>query len=1273
MIRLGDVNFDLGADTRGLRNSERALRNFGRTVDRVAGATATASTQIERDFRKQEKAATDALNKVLAMNQQMRKVKGTDTFINQNVRSFSQLNNVLTSGRLSALQYQRAMEQFKAATQNSTRSFRDYYVQAKAGQGANQGLIESFQNLSNGLVFIQGPLGGFATRVTSLVSILKRGGFEIAAFIGGIAAGSVTFYKFGSAILDAGKQANAFISQFAAVTGSQNLAAEAMNRITTIARLSGQRIEDLGQAYAKFMASAKGTGMSLKTIDEIFLNVAKAATTMNMSAEQSQGIFRALEQMMSKGTVQAEELRGQLGDRLAGAVQLAARALGLTTRKLQDLMKTGDIAATDLLPKLAKEIAKTLGFSSAPIDNYTAAVNNASTAWFQLRVKLDQSIGVTNKVMEIYKQLTKALDWARVNMDDLKLAIVGATGAFLAFVSPIILGGILKATKLVYDLTKGVNLLNIAILANPFGAFLKLALAIGGATAALYKFRNEIRPIQGELATLGDYMTVLWSDFRRDTKDTFDEVMATAKSFSTLMKDLFHFEITFDNGWIGVGNALIDFFVQLWREIEIVASAAISNIKADMKELATLINDTRRFFAPWLDDPEGGKQSDKGFEWFDKYFAGMEAQRKTWEDVQKEIAAINGEQLNIMDKVIKKWEDINDRANANALDRMGIGPPRRYRRPDKQEGFDAFTPEKELTDKQRRAADKLKEAWDSIDQAIENAREELEAMGTDEATLKSLRETFKREKEVEKYAKALRKAGADTDEVKRKTKELYDLLEKRDAWKKSLEAMGQLQDSLARGMDTAWDSIIDGILEGKNALQSLADVSKQIVADILKTWTKLAILNPIKNWLFGTDEPTLKGGFLGNIMKAVPGIWGNKSSSNSALGVPQIPQMPANDNFNLGSIIDFKRASQTVSPVGQLGGGSVAKQAWDFFTGKGLKPHQAAGILGHIKAESGFNPNAVGDNGKAFGLFQHWQNRGGGPGMLGDTQKQLNLAWKELQGSENLALQKLLKSQNVTEATKAFGQFERPQGYSANNPEAMHNFVGRLKGAEEALQKFGQSTQSNTTVAAEALTKLNTTVPTTVQNMQGLGKGFDQFGNALSTSAQTIQSSVQSASGGGGGLFGWLSKLFGGFNFSNLVPNSYFLNTPGLYANGGVFGSGGEIFNTPTLFQHGGGSGILGEDGDEAVMPLSRDGSGKLGVQAVIPKASGGNVIVNIILPEGTEATKEQKKDEKGNDVIDVIIAQTKQSIAGDISKGGSAINKAVEARYNLKSSSGLK
>ncbi len=86
-------------------------------------------------------------------------------------------------------------------------------------------------------------------------------------------------------------------------------------------------------------------------------------------------------------------------------------------------------------------------------------------------------------------------------------------------------------------------------------------------------------------------------------------------------------------------------------------------------------------------------------------------------------------------------------------------------------------------------------------------------------------------------------------------------------------------------------------------------------------------------------------------------------------------------------------------------------------------------------------------------------------------------------------------------------------------------------------------------------------------------------------------------SDGFAGLLGGLGKGLGA-GFGGGMPKV----TP--FAKGGVF-------NTPQMFAGGGGLGVLGEAGPEAVLPLSRDGAGRLGVRT----QGGGrasNVTVNV-------------------------------------------------------------
>lgn len=115
---------------------------------------------------------------------------------------------------------------------------------------------------------------------------------------------------------------------------------------------------DNARNYTNFMAAGKAVGVEQSELQKIFSATAKYGRVLGLSTDDLSGTFRALQQMLSKGTVQSEELKGQLGERLPGAVGMAAKALGVTTKQLFKMLENGEVLADDLLPKLAKEFEK---------------------------------------------------------------------------------------------------------------------------------------------------------------------------------------------------------------------------------------------------------------------------------------------------------------------------------------------------------------------------------------------------------------------------------------------------------------------------------------------------------------------------------------------------------------------------------------------------------------------------------------------------------------------------------------------------------------------------------------------------------------------------------------------------------------------------------------------------------------------------------------------------------------------------------------------------
>ena len=113
------------------------------------------------------------------------------------------------------------------------------------------------------------------------------------------------------------------------------------------------------------------------------------------------------------------------------------------------------------------------------------------------------------------------------------------------------------------------------------------------------------------------------------------------------------------------------------------------------------------------------------------------------------------------------------------------------------------------------------------------------------------------------------------------------------------------------------------------------------------------------------------------------------------------------------------------------------------------------------------------------------------------------------------------------------------------------------------------------------------------------------------------------------------------------------------FAAGGMFTN--SVVDSPTLFKFASGTGLMGEAGPEAIMPLTRDGSGNLGVRT---QGSQGkvDVIVNNFGKE--QATTTESTDSRGNRRIEVTIGDM---TAGEISRSGSSSQRSIRNTFGLQ------
>ena len=231
-----------------------------------------------------------------------------------------------------------------------------------------------------------------------------------AAAVPVMAIGAAAIYA-GKACFDASLQMDRLVKSYTTIEGSPSGAVSQLDYIYEISSRLGLEFQSTAEAAKGFFAAGKGTTLQ-KELNGIFEGVSQAGAALSLSTEQMDGVFLALGQMISKGKVQAEELRGQLGERLPGAFNLAAKAMGVTTSQLDDMLKKGLVTAEDMLPKLAAVPKEEFGpAAEQAAQGAQGAVNRLSTEWnlFKATVMDNQNIiDAINAVTDALKRRNQA-------------------------------------------------------------------------------------------------------------------------------------------------------------------------------------------------------------------------------------------------------------------------------------------------------------------------------------------------------------------------------------------------------------------------------------------------------------------------------------------------------------------------------------------------------------------------------------------------------------------------------------------------------------------------------------------------------------------------------------------------------------------------------------------------------------------------------------------------------------------------------------------------
>ena len=328
------------------------------------------------------------------------------------------------------------------------------------------------------LAKFRAELGDTRGALATLSNGLGLSKAAILAFAAAVAFG-------GQACLEAALQADRLSKAYTTITGSSSAAQQQLSYLYDVSNRLGLQFQSTAEAAKTFFAAGKDTTLE-KDMNGIFEAVASAGAALSLSTDDMHGAFIALGQMISKGKVQAEELRGQLGERLPGAFQLAAKAMNMTTAELDKFMADGKLTAEDLLPKLAKVMQEDFGAAAeAASQGLQGALNRLSTEWTLFKssiVDSDAAVAGINAVRGAVGGLQTAFDTLAKYKDIFKALAVGAGLATMISLVP-------RATKALLDYSAAFKTLLTLAAANPW---VLAGIAIGGVVAGLVLYAEKV-------------------------------------------------------------------------------------------------------------------------------------------------------------------------------------------------------------------------------------------------------------------------------------------------------------------------------------------------------------------------------------------------------------------------------------------------------------------------------------------------------------------------------------------------------------------------------------------------------------------------------------------------------------------------------------------------------------------------------------------------------------------------------------------------------------
>lgn len=246
----------------------------------------------------------------------------------------------------------------------------------------------------------------------------------------GLSATVGSFTVFGKASFDAALNLDRLNKAFSTIEGSSARGAARLDYLREVSDRLGQNFYQTAEAAKGFFAATKGTQLE-GDAERIFEGFTEASTALGLTTEQYNRVLLAIQQMISKGKISAEELRQQLGEALPKAVQIFAQALGVETSVLDKMLERGEVSI-DVLSQVGTILHKDFGEAAINAANgVQGELNRLTSSWEDFKASfMDSDIAASS--LQIVRGAVESMTAGVEEYDTALKASVPALAAFIA-------------------------------------------------------------------------------------------------------------------------------------------------------------------------------------------------------------------------------------------------------------------------------------------------------------------------------------------------------------------------------------------------------------------------------------------------------------------------------------------------------------------------------------------------------------------------------------------------------------------------------------------------------------------------------------------------------------------------------------------------------------------------------------------------------------------------------------------------------------------------